>query len=516
MANQQVLIVGAGPTGMTAAIELKRLGMDVRVIDKSDHLARYSQALVLQARTLEQLQRCGLAEEAIARGRKLNEAKFYSEGKLIVDFKLDHMDGRYPFALFLPQSETEKLLNECMESLGVRTERGVELLELKQDPHLHAMLRQPDGRTEEITPRWVIGADGAHSTVREKMGVAFEGGGVGLSFFLGDCEIEGPDVPGDELSLHVRDGDVLFMGRLSDRIVRLIVATHEQQSEENREITIEDLQRAVDRIGARVKIRSAEWLTPFHVNDRQAKHYRMGNVFLAGDASHIHSPVGGQGMNTGMQDAANLAWKIAAVARGASDTLLDSYEEERAEVGRALLRFTERGLKLATTTNPVLEKARDILAPLLTMLDPVQHRAVGFISETAIEYRSSSIVHDYGGDGHLRAGDRVPDLALHGASRQTSLLEGWTAPRHRVFGLNLDQADIQSMRADLPNADVVALATTDLEHEGRRLFGDDGKIFVLRPDGYLGFRSPMGFRVELLKYAQQEALDGFGPTRHLQ
>lgn len=506
MADPQVLIVGAGPTGMTAAIELKRLGMDVRVVDRSDHMARYSQALVVQARTLEQLQRYGLAEEAIARGRKLNEAKFYSEGKLIVDFKLDHMDGRYPFALFIPQSETEKLLNAQMESLGVKAERGVELLELKGDPHLHAVLRHPDGGTEEIAPRWVIGADGAHSTVREKMGVAFEGGGVGLSFFLGDCEVEGADVPGNELAIHVHHGDVLFLGRLSDRVVRLIVATHDQQGQEKRDVTIEDLQRALDRMGVRAKIKSAEWLTPFHVNDRQAKHYRIGNVFLAGDACHIHSPVGGQGMNTGMQDVANLAWKIAAVARGSSDTLLDSYEQERGEVGRALLRFTERGLKLATTTNPVVEKARDIFAPLLTMLDPVQHRAVGFISETAIDYRSSSIVHDYGGDGHLRAGDRIPDLPLRGSSRQASLLDGWTVPRHRVFGLNLDQDDIQTMRTDLPNVDVVVLATTDLEYEGRRLFGDDGKIFVLRPDGYLGFRSPMGFRVELLKYARQEGL----------
>jgi 2-polyprenyl-6-methoxyphenol hydroxylase-like FAD-dependent oxidoreductase len=506
MADPQVLIVGAGPTGMTAAIELRRAGMDVRIVDKSDHMARYSQALVVQARTLEQLQRYGIAEEAIARGRKLNEAKFYSEGKLIVDFKLEHLDGRYPFALFIPQSETEKLLNGYMESLGARTERSVELLELKQEPDLHATLRHPDGGTEEIAPQWVIGADGAHSTVREKMGVSFEGGGVGLSFFLADCEVEGPDVPGDELSLHVHHGDVLFMAKLNERIVRLIVATHEQQAAEKREIAIEDVQRAVDRIGARAKIKSAEWLTPFHVNDRQAKHYRIGNVFLAGDASHIHSPVGGQGMNTGIQDVANLAWKLAAVGRGASDTLLDSYEEERGEVGKALLRFTERGLKVATTSNPVVERVRDVLGPLLSMLDPVQQRAVGFISETAIEYRSSSIVHDYGGDGHLRAGDRLPDLPLRSPGRQTTLLDGWTVPRHRVFGLNLDQDDIQTMRTDLPNADVVPLATTDLQYEGRRLFGDDGKIFVLRPDGYLGFRSPMGFRVELLKYARQDAL----------
>jgi 2-polyprenyl-6-methoxyphenol hydroxylase-like FAD-dependent oxidoreductase len=505
MADPQVLIVGAGPTGMTAAIELRRMGMSVRIVDKSDHMAKYSQALVVQARTLEQFQRYGIAEAAIARGRKLKEAKFFSEGKQIVDFKLDHMDGRYPFALFIPQSETEKLLNAHMETLGARTERGVELLELKQDPHLHATLRHPDGSTEETSPRWVIGADGAHSTIRTKMGVPFEGAGVGLSFFLGDCEVEGPDVPEDELAIHVHHGDVLFLAKLTDRLVRLIVATHEQQAGDKREITIGDLQRAVDRMGVRAKITGAEWLTPFHVNDRQAKHYRMGNVFLAGDASHIHSPVGGQGMNTGIQDVANLAWKIAAVSRGASDVLLDSYEEERGEVGKALLRFTERGLKLATTSNPMLEGMRDMLAPILSMLDPVQHRAVGFISETAIEYRSSSIVHDYGGDGHLRAGDRVPDLRMtHG--RQGSLLEGWTTPRHLVFGLNLDQDDTQTMRTDLPNADVISLATTDLAYEGRKLFGDDGKIFVLRPDGYLGFRSPMGFRVELLKYARQEAL----------
>lgn len=505
MADPQVLIVGAGPTGMTAAIELKRMGMDVRVVDRSDHMARYSQALVVQARTLEQFQRYGIADQVVAHGRKLKAAKFYSEGRLIVDFKLNHMDGHFPFALFIPQSETEKLLNAHMESLGVRTERGVELLDLKQDPHLHATLKLRDGRAEKIAPRWVIGADGAHSTIREKMGIAFEGGGVGLSFFLGDCEAEGPDLPDDELSIHVRHGDVLFLARLTERLVRLIAATHEQQTVEKRELTIEDLQRAVDRMGVQVKIKGAEWLTPFHVNDRQASHYRMGNVFLAGDASHIHSPVGGQGMNTGIQDAANLAWKLAAVARGASDTLLDSYEEERGEVGKALLRFTERGLKLATTSNPVVERMRDMLAPLLSMLDPVQHRAVGFISETAIEYRSSSIVHDYGGDGHLRAGDRVPDLPLnHG--REVSLLAGWTMPRHRVLGLNLDQDDIQTMRADLPNADIIPLTTADLDHEGRRLFGDDGKIFVLRPDGYLGFRSPMGFRVELMKYASQEAL----------
>jgi 2-polyprenyl-6-methoxyphenol hydroxylase-like FAD-dependent oxidoreductase len=507
MANNTVLIVGAGPTGMTAAIELKRMGMDVRIIDKSDHLARYSQALVVQARTLEQFQRYGLANTAIAHGRKLREAKFYSEGKLIVDFKLDGVESPYPFALFIPQSETEALLNAHMESLGVKTERNVELVSLTQEPELRAMLRRADGRTEEVSPRWLIGCDGAHSVVREKTGTPFEGARVGISFFLADAEITGPDLPQDELSLHVSHGNVVFMARLTDRIVRLIVAMHEQPKiASDRELTVEDLQGMIDRVGLRIQIHSAEWMTPFHVTDRQAKHYRVGNVFLAGDASHIHSPVGGQGMNTGIQDVANLAWKLAAVARGADDALLDSYEEERGEVGRTLLRFTERGLKFATASNPVIEKLRDALAPIIVLLPPVQRGAVGFVSETAIEYRSSSIVADYGGDGHMRAGDRLPDLPLRHPGARSSLLEDWTAPRHRVFGLNLDKDDIETMRSDLHDADVVSLATSDLYGEGRKLLGDDGKMFVLRPDGYVGFRARMGFQAELMNYARLNAL----------
>jgi 2-polyprenyl-6-methoxyphenol hydroxylase-like FAD-dependent oxidoreductase len=508
MANPLALIVGAGPTGMTAAIEPVRSGFDVRIIDKSDHIARWSQALVVQARTLEQLQRYGIADKAVSQGRKLNGAHFYSEGKEILSFSFDRLPSRYPYALFLPQSKTEALLNEYMESLGVKTERQVELdLLVQEEGKIRAILRHPDGKLEEVSPRWLLGCDGAHSAVREKTGTPFEGGGVGLSFFLGDLEIDGPDAPGDDLAIHVRDGDVVFMGRLDDKIVRLIVALHEkQEGEEQRELTLEDFQRSVDQVGVRVKIHSSEWMTPFRVNDRQAKHYRIGNVFLAGDASHIHSPVGGQGMNTGIQDVANLAWKMGAVARGAEDGLLNSYEEERGAVGKKLLQFTERGLKMATTSNSLLESLRDILAPALSDVEAVRKAAMGFISDIAIEYRSSSIVTDEGGNGDLRAGDRFPDLSLNGREEGATVLGNWTAPKHLAVVLNGSADEVAEIRVGLLQADVTPVRSSELDEEGLRLLGISKKVFILRPDGYVGFRGSIEQGSEWREYARRLAI----------
>jgi 2-polyprenyl-6-methoxyphenol hydroxylase-like FAD-dependent oxidoreductase len=493
---------------MTAAIELKRAGFDVRIIDKSDRLAQHSQALVVQARTLEQFQRYGIADEAVARGRKLHGAQIFSEGKQILSIGLDDLASRYPFLLFLPQSETEALLNTHMEQLGVKTERRVELESLIQDDRsVRVSLRHPDGNLEEVRVRWVIGCDGAQSAVREKTGTRFEGGGTGLSFFLGDVVLDGPDAPEDDLAIHLHHGDVVFLGRLNDKLVRMIVALHSEQSQERPgDLTIDDLQRAADRVGVRVKIHSADWTTPFHVNDRQAKQYRIGNVFLAGDASHIHSPVGGQGMNTGIQDAANLAWKLAAVARGADESLLDSYQQERGEVGKALLLFTERGLKMATTANPLLEQVRDVLAPLISGMKPVQHVVTGFISETAIEYRASSVVVDHGGDGDLRAGDRLPDLTLHYPGEKVTLLHDWTEARHLALVINGSDAEVDLVRLNIPEAEVIPLHLPQLDDEGINLLGITKKIVIVRPDGYVGFRGPIGRKQEWLDYARQDAL----------
>jgi 2-polyprenyl-6-methoxyphenol hydroxylase-like FAD-dependent oxidoreductase len=496
MSDSTVLIVGAGPTGMTLAVELARFGLCVRIVDKAEHMAQWSQALVLQARTLEQFQRYGIADEAVSRGRKLGKAQFWSEGRHIVSVELGpHIKSRYPYVLFLPQSETEAILNAKMESLGVKTERGVELVSLDQDADgVRYGLRRADGLEEHATAQWVVGCDGAHSAVRSLSGIRFKGESVGMSFLLGDVELQGEGVPDNSLAIHLHQGDVVFMGRLTDRLTRLIVALHRKQNtveQQPKTITVQDLQSALNETGVKLTIKSADWMTPFRVSDRQAEHYRNKRVFLAGDASHIHSPVGGQGMNTGIQDAANLAWKLAAIEREADEHILDSYEQERSEVGRALLRRTGTGLKLATSANPLLQKVRDALAPIVVGFSAVQDAVARFISETAISYRDSPIVEDHGGDGTLRAGDRMPDLSL----RSGTLLGDWTEAGPLAVMVNSSE--------DVAGVQVMLVESSELSEEGRKLLGDEPKVIVLRPDGYVGFRGGMGDLPTLDRYLQR-------------
>ncbi len=512
MPDTEALIVGAGPTGLTMAIELKRLGIPVRLIDRSERAAQYSQALVVQARTLEQFERYGLAQSAVERGRKLRKASVISEGKTVVSVPFDQIPGRYPFVLFLPQSETEKLLTDHLASLGGEIERGVEFTGMATGAEgVTAQLRDNGGLTEEVRVRWLIGCDGAHSKVREALQVPFSGAKVGLHFRLGDLELEGPDKLGDELRVYLHRGDVVFIGRLTENLYRVIVALHSAQEtgDEKSQLTTADFQEPMDRAGIKLKVLSSAWMTPFHVNDRQAEHTRIGNVCLAGDASHIHSPVGGQGMNTGIQDAANLAWKLSAVQHGASEAILSSYEEERGGVGKALLQRTSRALSAATASHPLVERLRDTLLSVASRMRPIQHSIMGFISETDIEYRHSSAVIDCGGEGSLRAGDRVPNLDLLRTDGKTEpLLKDLCTGRHLIVAVDGPAASF--LQGEMPHADVLSLSRRELTEKTRAelaaSFGNESRILIIRPDGYLGFRGGPHNGVELDQYVNRVGL----------
>lgn len=554
--DHNVLIAGAGPTGLAMAIECKRAGIPVRIIDKSEQPAQHSQALGVQARTLEQFERYGIADEAVAHGRKLYHGSLVSEQKKIFDFDFSRVPGRYPFALFLPQSETERLLIAHLQSLGGDVERGTELLSFRNDKDgVEAQLRHHSGVTQTFAARWLIGCDGAHSVVRRDLQVPFEGDTVGLDFFLGDLELAGPDVPGDELRVHSHHGNVVFIGRLDDKLHRVIVILHpgRETAPADRQPSLEDFQSAIDATGARITVRSSAWVTPFHINQRKAKQYRVDSVFLAGDASHIHSPVAGQGMNTGIQDAANLAWKIAAVADGAGVEVLDTYNEERGAVGETLLKVTSRGLSAGTSDNPIFEGLRNLIGPALSNMEGVKRAVAGFVSETAINYRGSSIAADYGGEGSLRAGDRVPnpDVEFSGG-KQGRLLDPLKDGRALALAIGIE--DVRKVRARVPRANVVELRCADailgtemesptgaqagevpgyhavsaefpdsaavsataaarafmpvglLTPEITHLFGDENRVLVVRPDGYLGFRGCLDDLARLDDYARLTGL----------
>ncbi len=504
MGNVQkgVFIVGGGPTGITLAIEMARMGVPVRVIDKSSGPAQWSQALIVQARTLEQFERYGIAATAVAQGHPIRHAAMYHGGYRFVQVNLSRIHSRYAFALFLPQNETEALLLAHLRSLGVEVERNTELISFADEAGGGtATVRRAGGETETIPYRWLVGCDGAHSTVRHTLNIPFEGDSVGLRFFLGDLKLSGVDAPDEDLVIHLQDGNVLFLARLRSGITRVIVVQHSAQDDSgDRMPEMQDFQRWIDAYKLRIRVEDAVWRAPFHINQRKADRYRKGNVFLAGDASHIHSPVAGQGMNTGIQDTANLSWKLAAVAAGAPETLLDSYNAERGAVGDALLARTSQGLEVAATTSTFQALTRDLAGTVITHLPWVQDQIAGFIAETAIHYRDSSVVADLDGGEGLHAGDRVPNPLIrlvNGVDER--LLAPLSEAKHLLITQGL--TDPAATASRLRGAPAVHIAPGQ-SSEVTDLFGSQPGIWLVRPDGYLGFRGGPDSISALIEYAR--------------
>ena len=492
-ADTDVLIAGAGPTGLTMAIEAARSGLRSRIVDKDEHGALYSQALVVQARTLEQFERYGLAQRAVERGRPLHRIRLYSEGKRVVEASFDEVPSKYPFVLFLPQRETERLLTEHLEAEGIRVERQVELRSFSQSAEgVDCELVHAGGAIERVACSYLIGADGAHSTVRGVLGMPFEGQSVAFDFFLGDLRVQG-DVPGDELAVYLHQGNLVFIGRMDERHCRLIVALHNDPMQ--REPSVEDFQRAIDICGIEnLRVSDPLWMTAFHVSERKTPAYSQGRVFLAGDATNIHSPVGGQGMNTGIQDAANLVWKIALVQSGrAPASLLDSYDAERKPISDALMQTTAVALRAATASNWLLQRFRDGLISRIGNVDSVQERVRGAVSEIGLHYRRSPVVRDAGGHAALRAGDRAPDCRVTDETGTSfAIFDLLKEPLHTLFaaqphgGTDLHRlASLLAAYRDVLQGSVLIDGDADFR---RDYAGAGNAVYVVRPDGYIGFR----------------------------
>ena len=295
---------------------------------------------------------------------------------------------------------------------------------------------------------------------------------------------------------------MLALGRLREGIYRVVLALHQQQTSDQRRVPeLQDFNRAFTLAGLRISAESATWMAPFSVNQRKAAEYRQGSVFLAGDAAHIHSPVGGQGMNTGIQDAANLAWKLAAVEQGANARLLDSYNEERGKVGEQLLRGTARALRLATASNLFHGRMRDFVIYCATRFEMVQAAMGQTISELSINYRGSTIVRTQRINGTLRAGDRMPDAVCKETGY--TLLAALREPRHLL--MTLDQP-VPEITKELRQVSTVALNSRSHEWTPsiETLLGIGPRMYLIRPDGYIGFAGTSAGA--LRKYAHEVGL----------
>jgi 2-polyprenyl-6-methoxyphenol hydroxylase-like FAD-dependent oxidoreductase len=491
-----VLVVGAGPVGLVAAAELARHGVPVRIIDKRSAPTDESRAIAVHARSLDMLARMSVIEALIATGVKARGMELYSGGKELFRVPLDEVDTAYPFSLNTPQTETERVLTEHLRSLGVTVERSVELTGLSQDADaVRVELRHADGTDEEFTVAWVIGADGARSTVRHLVGGKLEGKFVGERFLLGDVDADHDLNPASMYTFFSPDGPVLAMPMRHARM-RVMAQVHDAPGTPlNLHPSLAELQAVIDARGVRgITMVRAHWLTSFELHHAQVRQYRWGRLFLAGDTAHIHSPAGGQGMNTGMQDAFNLAWKLAAVIDGhGGETLLDSYHAERYPVAKTMIEATDRLSKGGTLTGPP-QHIRNTMLKMLSHVGPFPRAMAEWAAEVNVGYRGSPIVTGRGGRGaKISAGDHFPYLGDNDVQRQ--LCAAWGLG-HTTVTVAGDQAvpassgqhgrQVLVSDTDTPVAGydiVVADSERTLAH---RLGLSDGGRIVVRPDTYIG------------------------------
>ena len=490
-----VLVVGAGPVGLVMACELARRKVKVRVIDKLPAATVESRAILLHPRSLEMLERLGVVEQIITSGVRTDGMQLHADGKILADLTFESVDSHYPFSITTAQTETERILTTRLTELGGSVERGVELVSFDQDDAgVHCRLRHPDGRTEGATIGWVVGTDGSHSTVRAQTGQRLEGSFQGERFLLGDVDAD-YDWPRDRMHsfFGAGSGPLLIFPMLGRR-ARVIA----QITDGDDRPTLERLQTVVDERASGFRVDSVRWLTVFEIHHAQVPQYRVGRVFLAGDAAHVHSPAGGQGMNTGMQDAFNLGWKLAAVIDSSGDpVLLDSYEAERHPVAARVIEQTTKLTDMGTIDSQIARTVRNTALRLVSRIAPVRQRVVEQLEETDIAYRTSPIVA--GADRHrgLRLGDAAPDVP---GSRLRELLVAAEGTVAVLFGSPGEQvvdalAGLSQIRVvdGAPDGVSGSVATDSVvldDPDGRtaRRYGAHaGDLFLVRPDGYVGF-----------------------------
>ena len=446
----EVLIVGAGPTGLSAAVALARCGVDVMVVERDAGPTTQSRAVWVHPRTIELWRDLGIAEQALERGRRLERIDVHRYARRRGTIRYDGADRTmYPEGLILEQSVTQRLLLDRLADLGVATRWGHAVTGVRQDEDAASVTVRhvgddgPDGGSV-VRAHYVLGSDGASSIVREQLGLSLEGGTYESSFFSADVAMDVALEPSRaHMSLTLAQTHALLPlpGERRWRVVGNFTPAQERRYGRGggptggASLSRDDVESLMVSMRIAHAVERVDWATVYRSHHRMVGRYRVGRVFLAGDAAHIHSPAGGLGMNTGIGDALNLAWKLAAVVRGhARERLLDTYEAERRPVAAQVLRTSDRIFRLQAGNGPLIRVLRVVLLPLIPTVLSLTRRgrqlAFTVLSQIGITYRDAATTMHRGRPGRVRAGDRMPYVRLRDGRTTHGLLQ---PGRHTVF-----------------------------------------------------------------------------------
>jgi 2-polyprenyl-6-methoxyphenol hydroxylase-like FAD-dependent oxidoreductase len=489
IADRLVLIIGAGPTGLVLALWLTRLGVRVRIIDRTAEPGTTSRAVAVQARSLELYRQVGLSDTVVKAGVKVAGVNLWVRGARVARVPIQRLGeglSPFPYPLTYPQDAHERLLIESLNALGVTVERRTELVRFDQHPEsVRAVLKRPDGSEEICEAAYLAGCDGARSTVREALATDFPGGTYSGLFYVADVDAAGPAADG-EIHVDFEEADFLAVFPLQGTgRLRLIGPVSWEPGREHRELTFDDIsERAIENL--KLTIAKVNWFSTYRVHHRVATRFREGRAFLLGDAAHVHSPVGGQGMNTGIGDAVNLAWKLAAVLNGgANDDLLATYELERIGFARRLVATTDHVFTLVTKQGLVARWVRTRLvpwiAPLLFRLASVRRFLFRTVSQIGVNYRNSPL--SVGAAGAIRGGDRLPWVETEPGGDNFAPLASLTWQVH-VYGE--PRQGLAQVCAELQ----LPLHLFAWQRQMRRAGLQRAAAYLVRPDGYVALADP--------------------------
>lgn len=478
-----VLIVGAGPTGLVLALWLTRQGIKVRIIDQSAGPGETSRAIAVQARVLEFYRQLGIDQQLVKAGILVPELVMRRRGRRVAKATLGALgqdQSPFPYLLFCAQDVHEKILMSELKSLGVEVERRCELLELRQnETGVQARLRR-DERIEDCEALYLCGCDGAHSRVRHELDLSFPGGTYSQIFFVADVEAEGAMASGGlQFSLSYKDFCIVMPIRQQNSIRLIGIVPPECEGQD--EIHFDDVSAAVTE-NTGLQVQKVNWFSSYHVHHRVATHFQQGRVFLAGDAGHIHSPAGGQGMNTGIGDAINLAWKLSAVLKGqAKPELLETYEPERLAFAKVLVKTTDQAFRVIASRGSIGSLFRAYGLPVvfatLSRFRWFLRFAFRTISQVRIHYRQSPL--SQGKVGEIQAGDRLPWFVL-GNGRDNFESLGSMAWQIHIYGTASKDFEQAATAAGIQ---VQELAwSPQAQSKGLR----QNAFYLLRPDGHIG------------------------------